>query len=390
MPLDVLRDRSGGDAPAVTTMELFFDLVYVFAVTQLSHHLLLHLDGPGALEALVLLAAVWWAWNYTTWATNWIDPERAPVRALMVVLMLISLVMSAAIPEAFGDRALAFAIAYAAIQVVRSAFMAVALRGQVMGRNYFQLMVWTAIAGAVWIGGAFADGNLRLAIWIVALAIDYAAPVHGFALPRLGRTAMRDWTLLGGHLAERCQLLVIVALGETVLVTGAAFSDLDASASVVTAFVIGFLVCVALWWVYFVRYAAEGADIIARADDPTRVGRAAYAYAHAVMVGGIIVAAVGIELTIDHPTGDMHVSTAATILGGPALYLAGNALFNYSLSHCPPWSRLVGIAALAPLVPVAVVANPLTLSALAMAVVLALAVLTGSPRRVSVAEPAPA
>ena len=159
MPATVLRDRSGGEAPAVTNMELFFDLVYVFAVTQLSHHLLAHLTVRGAVETLVLFLAVWWAWNYTAWATNWIDPDRPAVRGVMVVLMLISLVMSAKIPRAFGAEGLGFATAYVALQTVRSAFMVVAFRGQRMGRNYAQLLAWTGIAGIAWIAGAFVQGD---------------------------------------------------------------------------------------------------------------------------------------------------------------------------------------------------------------------------------------
>jgi len=157
----------------------------VFAVTQLSHTLHEHLNGRGALETLVLFLAVWWAWNYTAWATNWIDPDHPTVRVLMLTLMLISLVMSAAIPDAFGRRGLAFAGAYVALQVLRSAFMVAAFRGRRMGRNYAQLLVWSCIAGALWIVGGFAHGDTRLLVWIVAVAVDYAAPLHGFALPRL-------------------------------------------------------------------------------------------------------------------------------------------------------------------------------------------------------------
>src|SRR5438094_8832579 len=142
----VLREREPGATPEVTSVELFFDLVYVFAVTQLSLYLREHLTARGALETLVLFLAVWWAWNYTAWATNWIDPERPAVRVLMLALMLISLVMSAKIPRAFSDEAVGFAAAYVAIQVVRSGFMVFALRGQRMARNYAQLLAWSCIA----------------------------------------------------------------------------------------------------------------------------------------------------------------------------------------------------------------------------------------------------
>jgi low temperature requirement protein LtrA len=290
---------------------------------------------------------VWWAWNYTAWATNWIDPDRVAVRLLLVVLMLLSLVMSAAIPDAFGDRALTFAAGYVAIQVIRGAFMVVALRGQRMSRNYAQLLAWSVMAGVVWIAGALADGDARLLVWIVALAIDYAAPLAGFRLPGLGATSMRDWTLAGGHLAERNQLVVIIALGESVLVTGATFSALPGSAAVVTAFVVAFLSSVALWWAYFAHHAEEGARTISGTYDPARMGRLGYAYAHAIMVAGIIVAAVGDEEVIAHPSGDLDFATAAVVLGGPALYLAGNALFNRALSGRVPRSRLLAIAILA-------------------------------------------
>jgi low temperature requirement protein LtrA len=131
----VLRDRSVAAELEVTKVELFFDLVYVFAVTQLSQYLLDHLTGRGAFQTLVLFVAIWWAWNYTAWATNWVDPRHAAVRALLLVLMLFSLVMSAAIPRAFDGRAVMFAAAYVGLQAVRSAFMVAAYRGLRMGRN---------------------------------------------------------------------------------------------------------------------------------------------------------------------------------------------------------------------------------------------------------------
>ena len=382
MPLiaNALRDRSAAEAPAVTTIELFFDLVYVFAVTQLSHHLLEHLSARGALETLVLFLAVWWAWNYTAWATNWIDPDRSPVRLLLIVLMLISLIMSAAIPQAFAGRAVAFAAAYVAIQVTRSAFMVAALGRARMGRNYAQLLAWSGIAGVAWVAGAALEGDARLAAWIVALALDYGAPMHGFALPRAGRTDLRDWTLRGGHLAERNQLVVLIALGESILAAGASFSRLAWSAGAVAAFTLGFAATVSLWWMYFVRTAEAGVRAIAGSADPARIGRAAYAYGHGIMVGGVIVVAVGVDLTVAHPSGHGSWGVALTVMGGPALYLAGNALFTVSLARAVPWSRIAGIALLAALAPVGVGASPLAAGAAATAVMVGLALLTGAPQ----------
>jgi low temperature requirement protein LtrA len=364
----------------VTTTELFFDLVYVFAVTQLSHLLLTHLTPRGALETAVLLAAVWWGWNSTAWATNWVDPDRPIVRSALIVLMLLSLLMSAAIPEAFRDRGLQFAGAFVAMGVLRGAFMVFALRGTRMSRNYAQLTAWTAIAGVAWFaGGLVDDADARMGLWILAVVLDYAAPLHGFVLPLAGRTPTADWTLSGGHLAERGQLVILIALGESLLSVGATFAEIEQSAAVVFAFVVGFLMSVSLWGVYFIRSADEGARVVAGALDPTRVARSAYAYAHGLMVGGIIVTAVGIDLAIAHPTGETATSTAATILGGPGLYLLGNALFNWSLTSVPPTSRLSGVAVLAALSPVALVAGPAALLAFATLVVLVLALATGRP-----------
>jgi low temperature requirement protein LtrA len=374
MPPTVLRDREAEASPAVTNMELFFDLVYVFAVTQLSHTLREHLTGRGALQTLVLFGAVWWAWNYTAWATNWVDPGHPRVRGLLVVLMLISLIMSSAIPEAFGDRAWTFAGAYVGLQAVRSAFMVWSFGRDRMARNYAQLLAWSLIAGAVWLAGAAAHADTRLALWILALVLDLAAPMHGFRLPGLGATPIEDWTLRGGHLAERCQLVLLIAIGESVLAVGSTFSSAHASVSVVTAFVIGFVLTVSLWWIYFVRHAEAAARAIAdAASGAARIGRAGYAYAHAVMVGGVIVVAVAIDETIAHPGGTNAAATTLTILGGPALYLAGNAIFKRTMSGGWPRSRMLGVVALAVLLPFGHLVSPLALSAAAAAVTVGLA-----------------
>jgi low temperature requirement protein LtrA len=362
--------------PQVSHVELFFDLVYVFAVTQLSHSLHEHLTGRGALETLVLFLAVWWAWNYTAWATNWIEPAHPAVRLLLVGLMLVSLVMSASIPAAFGSRGLPFAAAYVGLQVIRSGFMVAAFAGERMGRNYAQLLAWSCIAGAVWVGGAFADHDARLWIWIAAVAIDYAAPLHGFALPRLGRTPTRDWTLAGGHLAERNQLVLLIALGESILAIGATFARLGWSASVLAAFAVGFVTTASFWWIYFGR-AEAARSAIAQAADPTRVARLGYAYAHGLMVAGVIVLAVAIDLTIAHPTRDAWGSATAVILGGAALYLAGNLLFKLAIIGTIAWSRVLALAALALLVPLGAAVDRLVLSAAAALVVAALAASAG-------------
>src|ERR671920_1723170 len=158
----MLRTRDGGEQ-RVTPLELFFDLVYVFAITQLSHLLLSHLTVGGVLETLFLLLAVWWAWVYTTWVANWFDPDRLPVRLMLVAVMLASLLMSVAIPEAFGERGLMFALAYVAIQGGRTAFAVLALYGashQLSG-TFWRILAWFVATGVLWVAGGLVEGGAR-------------------------------------------------------------------------------------------------------------------------------------------------------------------------------------------------------------------------------------
>lgn len=358
----------------VTTVELFFDLVYVFAVTQLSHLLLEHLTLHGAVQTLMVLLAVWWAWVYTAWFTNWFDPDQPAVRLMLVGVMLVSLIMSAALPEAFGERGLVFAGAYATIQIGRTAFVLAALRrGDPLRPTFQRILAWFVMAGALWVAGGLAEGSAREVLWLAALVVDFAAPVAGFATPGLGRSRTGEWTIAGEHLAERCQLLIIIAFGESILVTGATFSDLPFDWATLAAVVVAFIGSVALWWVYFDRGAAWANEVIASSSDPGRLGRSAYTYFHLPMVAGIIVAAVADELTIAHPDAAGTVSTTAVILGGPALYLAGHALFKRALSGRLSRSHVVAVAALAALIPVGLLAPLLATGIAATAVVVAVA-----------------
>jgi low temperature requirement protein LtrA len=174
--------------------------------------------------------------------------------------------------------------------------------------------------------------------------------------------------------------VLLIALGESILAVGATFGALTWSAPVVAAFIVGFVGTVSLYWIYFVGRAGLADEVIARAADPTRIGRTGYAYAHGIMVGGVIVVAVGIELTISHATGATSAAAAWVILAGPALYLAGNSLFKVTLSRRAPVSRLVAIAVLALLAPLALVVDPLALSTAAAVVTVTLAVSLGRAR----------
>jgi low temperature requirement protein LtrA len=371
--LSVLRNRDA--EPGVTNMELFFDLVYVFAVTQLTHRLSEQLTARGALETLILFGAVWWAWNYTAWATNWIDPDMLPVRVLLIALMVLGLVMSADIPGAFGAHGLGFAVAYVALQMGRSAFVAIAFGSRVMGRNYRQLLAWSAIAGVAWIAGACVHGNARLIVWIVAPALDYGAPMVGFWLPGAGRTPMSDWTLSPGHLAERCQLVVIIALGESILDTGTGFAELGRTTERTVAFLVAFLGSAALWWLYFARHAEAALGRVSESDDPARIGRGGYTYAHGLMVAGIIVGAVADELVIRHPGAPATTAFALCELGGAALYLAGMATFVFLTGGLDRAERIAVVVILAGLIALGLAAGALSALALALGTTLALAAL---------------
>src|SRR5215216_56713 len=373
-----LRTRNGGEQ-RVTPLELFFDLVYVFAVTQLSHRLLEHLSLRGVLETLMLFLVVWGVWDYTAWFTNWFHPDRLPVRLVLIAVMLASLLMSVAIPEAFGKRGLMFALAYVAIQVGRTAFTFIALRKSLGGshplsRTFQRILTWFVGAGVLWIIGGLLDGEARYALWLLALAVDYSGPVVGYYIPGLGRSRTGEWTIEGGHFAERCQLFVIIALGESILVTGTTFGQIEASTATVSAFVVAFLGSVALWWIYFARSAEAAREVFTSSEDPGRLGRSAYTYFHLPMIAGIIAIAAADELTVAHPGDRGTASSVALTLGGTALFLVGHAFFKWAVFEVLPWSRAVAIAALAALIPVGFAIPTLVLSGAAGLIVVCLAV----------------
>jgi low temperature requirement protein LtrA len=375
----LLRDRSAEQR--VTNIELFFDLVYVFAVTQLSHHLLGNPTVGGALQTVLLLAMVWLVWSYTTWVTNWLDPDRMAVRLLLVALMLVSLAMSASLPRAFTDLGLWVGGSYAAMQIGRSVFMVVVLRGDRLRANFERILVWCLVSGALAVGGGFAHGHLRELLWLPAAAVDFTGGLVGFATPRLGRSRTSDWTIEGGHFAERCQAFILIALGESIVIIGTVLSgQKGVTVTNVTAFVVAFIGSVAMWWLYFDRSASAAAEIIEKSDDPGRLGRSAYHLVHPIMVAGIIVGAAADEKVLSHPDAVATTATAWMILGGPALFLAGLAAFKLVVWRYVPPGRVAGIVLLALLGLAATSIPELALATCAAAVVVAVAVADYIPR----------
>ena len=372
--MSLLRSRTAH--ARVTYVELFFDLVFVFAVTQLSHSLLARLTLEGAAQTLFLLLAVWWAWMYTCWWTNWLDPDRPAVRAAMFALMLAGMVLAAAIPHAFEGAGLVFAGAYVFMQLARAFFMLGALRGRDDGnyRNFRRIVCWLLASSAFWIAGGLAEGHQRTMLWIAALGIEYLGPMVGFVVPGLGRSTTADWRVDGAHMAERCALFVIIALGESILVTGATAAAQPATAANVGAFVVAFLGTVAMWWIYFNIGAERGSRTFVGSADPGRIARAVYTYFHIPIVAGIVVCAVGDELVIAHPGGHVEPAAAFALIGGPALYLVGNMFFKRASAKYYPLSHLVGLGLLAVLAPIHAALTPLALGAATSAVFVVVAV----------------
>ena len=360
----------------VTYAELFFDLVFVFAVTQISHTLLAHFTPLGALQVMLLFLAVWWVWVYTSWITNWLNPEKTPVRLLLFALTLGGLVLSTSIPAAFDGRGLWFAIAYAAMQVGKTVFLwASTLPSQSLARaNAIRITTWLAMSAIFWIAGGLAEGPSRLVLWAIALVIEYISPAVRFWIPRYGASSVADWAVEGGHMAERCAGFIIIALGESIVVTGATFAELTWTTENVLAFVSAFVGCLAMWWIYFHKGAEAGSEQISKSSEPGRLARLAYTYLHMPIVAGIIVAAVADELVLKHPSGHSDLKTVISAIGGPLLFLFGTILFKHSFRGFLQLSHGVGIVALCVLAWFASELSPLVLSILTTSIMIAVAV----------------
>jgi low temperature requirement protein LtrA len=324
-----LRRRPGDEEWRASSAELFFDLVFVLVVTQLSALLVEDLTVRGAAKTLFLLLVAWWAWIYTTWATNWFDPDRGPVRAVLVLGMLASMLGAAAIPDAFGERGLLLVVGYVSIQSLRNAFMVLATdRSDPLHRPLVRIFAWNLWVGAIWFAGALVDGDARIAVWIVALLCDYAGPLAGHWTPGLGRSDPREWELEPSHFAERLMLFLIIALGETIVAAGVTASHLELTASRLAALVVAFGVALLLWWLYFDFHAERMlTHLKAAAEQRGRIGRE-LSYLLISLVAGIIVCAVASELVIGHPDEVLHGAELLTLGAGPALYLLGSIVYK--------------------------------------------------------------
>jgi low temperature requirement protein LtrA len=350
--------RAPGAERVVTPLELFFDLVYVFAIGQLSHHLLEHVDLRTGAETVIMALAVVYAWYMTAWGANWLEPNRLPVRLLLVGLMFASLLMSVSIADGFGDRAWLFVAGYLFLQIGRSAFLIVALRGRALGAHFVNDLVWELVTGALWVMGAIADGDARLVLWGIAVVATHAGVWSLHWLPGRGRAIDLEHTeIAGGHLIERFRLFFIIALGETVLTTGSAFVGEPFNVERLLALAIAFTGTVALWWCYFQRADVIGAEVAETADDAGAVGWWG-TWTLTLIVLALIGIAVGDELAIAHPDDEVTLGFTILTFGGPALFLVAQAFFLAETLGSVPRSRVLGLAALGVL---AVATAPFTL-----------------------------
>ena len=374
--LRIIRAHGEGEQRA-TFFELFFDLVYVFAVTQLSHHLLAEITWAGAAETAFMLVALYWAWNYTTWMTNWFDPDTVPVRLVLVFVMLASLLMAVAIPQGFGGYALLFACAYSGLQIGRNAFVVAVTPRGVFNQNFRQILAWSVLSAPLWVAGGIVDAEAaRSVLWLGALGLDLAAPLATYWVPGMGITAMSQWQIEGAHFGERFQLFVIIVLGESVVLAGATATAAGLSVDVVAALLLAFLSSTALWWLYFGQLAGTVLERIraATVDDRGRIGRDIYTYLHLPIIAGIVLVAVGDELAIAHPTDDLHGGGALATLAGPALFLGGLMACAARLGQTQSLARAIAVLALLATVPVASGADGLLVSALVTALLAVLVV----------------
>ena len=330
----------------VAPLELFFDLVFVFALTQVTARMADDLSWAGVLRGLLVLAAIWWAWAAYAWLTNEVDPRRRDVRLAIFGAMIAMLLASLAIPGAFERDALLFACAYLGVRVMHVALFAAASDDVNVRQAARALVPTSTIAPALLIGASALDGTAQAALWTAALLIDYA----GGAL-----RGIEGWRLSPGHFAERHGLIVIIALGESIVAIGVGLAGVELGAGELAAAAIGVVVAAALWWVYF----DDALELVERrlheAAGRARnvMARDAFSFLHLPLIAGIVLLALGIKKTLEHVDDPLKLVSAAALCGGTALYLAADVAFRRRCLLRLEAQRLVAAAALLTLLPAA-------------------------------------
>jgi low temperature requirement protein LtrA len=331
----------------VAPLELFFDLVFVFAITQVTVLMAADPTPAGVLRGMLVLAAVWWAWAAYAWLTNQVDPNESKVRLPVFAAMGAMLVASLAVPGAFEDSALLFAIAYLVVRVLHIIVFAEA-SDDVEVMAAVRAMAPTALlAPALLIVAAFLDGPAQVTVWVVALVIDYGGA---------GVRGIEGWHLSPGHFAERHGLIMIIALGESIVAIGVGAGDIGLGAGVVAAAALGVAIAAALWWAYFDVVAPVAERTLREAPRgraQNTMARDSYSYLHLPMVAGIVLLALGVKKTLGHVDEPLSTVAAAALCGGAALYLLALVAFRLRNVRSVNRQRLVSAAFLLALIPVA-------------------------------------
>ncbi|MFI5929726.1 low temperature requirement protein A [Micromonospora sp. NPDC051543] len=371
--------RGAGARERATFLELFLDLVFVFALTRISLRLIDDFTGgergefAGLGQALVLLLALWAVWTLTVWSTSWLDPEAMIVQAVIVITLAGAMTMAVAVPDGFGARASLFAITLVTLQVGRVVYFNVAGHGRPDPQQSIRIMFWLGLSAPFWlVGGLVNDGTVRGWLWALAVLVDHTGSYLGWPTPRLGAQRLGVQGIAAEHLAERYQQFLLIALGEAIFVIGLAFSGSSFHAAQTAAFVLALATTVLLWRIYFHLAGGTLDTAIGNSRDPARLATQ-MAFAHLAMITGIVLTGVGMELYISEPFGHLPAAWLIAILGGPALFLAGRAALEYQVFDRISRSRTAGLLALALLVPVTLALPPLPAGAAAALVLLGVA-----------------
>ncbi|MFC6020684.1 low temperature requirement protein A [Plantactinospora solaniradicis] len=382
--------RGPEDPGRATFLELFFDLVFVFALFRLSQGLLERLTWSGAFQTVVVLLAVFWVWGHTAGVANRFDPAQPPIQALVIGCMFGTFLLAVVAPEAFGPRGLVFAGAYVAVQVGRSFFLVLVTRGHERQRFELRTLFWFGVSAPLWLAGALAHGWARGVLWAVAVAVDSAAPRLGLPTPGLPSARPAEFSFLSEFVAERHRQFFIIALGELIVVSGLAYASGGLVADRTAAVVVAFVTTVLLWRIYIYRAGEVLGAAVAAAPDPLRVVNSVL-YAHAVMVAGVVAISVGDELVIRHPSGHTRPAWIAVVLGGPALFLAGRAILEYAVFARVSRDHVIGVLVLAVISPAMILVPPLIAAAAAAVVLAGVAVVDAARarRRLSAEPPSP-
>jgi low temperature requirement protein LtrA len=306
----------------VTPLELFFDLVLVFAITQVTGFISAHPSWPRLVEGLAILAALWWAWVSYAWLSNSAASDEGAARVVLLAAMGALLITSLAVPAGFGDNALAFGIAYLGVRLLHlGAYLVVARGNAQLHRVVLRLAVTVVPAALLLVVAGLVDGVPRDVCWVLALTVDYGG---------LAVRGVEGWRVEPGHFAERHGGIIIIALGESIVALGVGVEGLALGPEVILSALLGIAIAGAMWWAYF-DVAAIVAERRFKAMDPVgqvRMARDSYTYLHLPMVAGIIVFAVGVKKTLPHVDGHLHTVEAFALCGGLALYLLALSAFK--------------------------------------------------------------